>query len=258
MQVRPSIALLMLSVLITSCTFARKASILPTPETSCSVNIDWRGIKPGKSTREEVLETLGVPDHEGAQSVANQRVSFYAYSVEGGVVARFAQDRVYFRSDGVVDWIEVVVADRDGGFHPIQEMIDELGAMLDTGYVNNNYRPSTTPQFDVLAGPDQVYVWSECGVAVHMFTHCFVLGSDDLHCALPNEVNQSEEDEMISVTFRHPEAIDSLKPIVTANNAMLMKFLFPPTSYKGFTTFYKNKIPFGMWDAYIQEVPPDS
>jgi hypothetical protein len=127
------------------------------------VVLDWRGITPGESTRQDVINALGTPDHVGTKQFGDSRVSFYEHKVEGGVIAEFARDRVFFRSDEVVAWLEVVVADRDGTFHTVQEMIDQLGEVLDVVYWNNNYNPSSR-QFDVLAGPDQLYVWSECGL----------------------------------------------------------------------------------------------
>jgi hypothetical protein len=56
--------------------------------------------------------------------------------------------------------MEIVVADRDGTFHAVSETIEQLGSTLDAIYLNSNYRDNS--YYDILGGPDQFYIWSEC------------------------------------------------------------------------------------------------
>jgi hypothetical protein len=172
-------------------------------------------------------------------------IPFLAYSVTGGRVSQFIQDRVFFRSDGVVEWIEEIVADRDGTFHAVQEPISRLGNTLDTAYLNNNYRPSVE-QFDILGGPDQLYIWSECGVALDVVKTCVVSKQGCLA-----EETKSRNDITPTLTIRYAPPRPQRESSLGTDKIVLMRFLFPPTSYKGFKEFYMHRIPFGLWLEYL-------
>lgn len=249
----------LLSMLIIACTGGRAQTVLPTPERDCPITLNWHGIVPGESTQKDVLKALGMPLNKGRERIDDYWLPFYEYKVQGGHVADFVSDRVFFRSDGTVDWIEAVVADRDETFHPVGETISELGDSVDTVYVNNNYRPSNSPPFDIQGGPDQLYVWSECGIAVHALSYC--LAKDGaLNCPILNKTRDELRDMSkieasigVAVTVRHPDEIGP-EPVPGFDNAVLMKFIFPSTSYSGFNEHYRYMIPFGIWNEYLREI----
>jgi len=248
---------LAISFLIVACVPVEEKEARPTPERSCSTTLNWHGIIPGRSTQQDVINALGTPPKTGTERFDQSDVTFYAYPVDGGVVAQFAKDRIFFGSDGIVDWLEVTIADRDGEFHAVRDMLDDLSNTLDTVYWNNNYRPASR-QFDVIAGPDQVYVWSECGLALNATGHCSSSEADRVLC--PQRGEQTGSVNPISLVLRYPNPFPqfSREPNPSVDNAVLMMFLFPPTSYEGFTKFYMQKIPFGLWYDFFQEIRSDN
>ncbi len=164
------------------------------------------------------------------------RASYFGYSLEGGVASELVEDRVFFQSE-VVSWIVQIVADRDGQMHTLQEAVDILGPTLDSIYVNNDYVPGRG-QYDVLVGPDQIYVWAECGVAISA-------AWDSATAYFPG------------LQIRHPTNLESaLRPTPDIGAEMLFMFLFPPTSFDGFVSHYQDKIPFldGAWLEYFRRV----
>jgi hypothetical protein len=253
MHTRVLWTILTLVLLAAACVSSREENPLPTPDAACPVTLEWHGVVPGRTTRQDVVEVLGHPSQKGTLWFDERHISFYSYPVEGGTVSGYVEDRVFFRPDGVVDWIEVVVADRDGGFHSVQETIDQLGNTLDTVYLNNNYNPSNSFPIDVLSGPDQIYVWSECGLVLDALAVCLPYEEADIPgCATPEDATRSGISVSITVMLRYPDPHYSLEPIPDANSPVLMKFLFPPSSYEGFNDSYRYKIPFGLWDTYIR------
>lgn len=216
---------------------------LPQPERTCPTTITWHGLRPGMSTQQDVINALGQPSEKGFRRNGDNSFAFYSYKVIGGVVAEYATDRIYFRADWVVDWIEAVVGDRDGAYHTVAETSSEVGNILDIAYLNNNSSPyGTSPDKihpDVLAGPDEVYVWSECGIAL--------------------DVIQSEVISDV-LTARHPDPYDDTgKRSPKSNSIVLIKFLFIPTSYDGFKNYFMYKVPYSLgvsdkWDRYIRIV----
>ena len=226
--------------------FIEPVLIPPLPDRSCPIVVDWRGVLSGQSTRQDIVNLLGKPDRRGFRWLPNRKFSpYYSYDVLSGSIAKFAQDRIFFRSDGTVDWVEAIIADRDGGFHSVQETVDQLGSTLDIVYANNNYNPFLRYQYDVLAGPDLIYVWSECGLAMIDLPCCSPIGEKDkLGCP-----EQSESDETPSsicgLTLRQPNPFPGARvPSIRLDAAVLMRFQFPPTSYEGFVEYYMYKIPY--------------
>ena len=240
--------------LVAACTPSHAATPPPSPEMACPVVLDWHGLVPGRSSRQDVTRALGNPSQTGSQRFADANIPFFAYRIEDGKISTFVQDRVFFRPDGIVDWIEAVVADRDGKFHPAQETIDQLGSTVDTAYLNSNYDPSNSHQYDVLGGLDQLYVWSNCGLALDVHAICYPSESGQLQCLPPNQVMYPRTPIPSTLTMRHPDPAVGDLIMIGWKNAVLMKFLFPPTSYEGFADYYMHKIPFGLWDKFLREV----
>lgn len=228
---------------------------LPRPESVCRVTLNWRGILPGLSTRQDVINVLGNPTSTGNRKFGDQQLSFYTYVVEGGKVSNFVRDNIFFGQDGIVDWIEAVVADRDGRFHPAQEVISELGSTIDTAYTNSTYDPSRSFQYDVVSGPDELYVWSECGLALDIHGACFPSQEGSLRCISPEDRLKPGKGIATSVTLRNPYPTPFDTNIALGSeNAILMKILFRPTTYQGFLDYYRSKIPFLIWEDYLHKV----
>ena len=153
--------------LVPSCSSSKTEASLPPPDATCPVILDWKGLIPGSSTRRDVISILGKPDRKSRELFYDWRiVPYYQYDVEGGVISDFAHDRLFFRSDGTLDWMEIIVSDRDGTFHSVRETIDRLGSSLDAIFKNDNFNPNSKFQVDILGGPDKIWIWSECGIVV--------------------------------------------------------------------------------------------
>jgi hypothetical protein len=226
-----------------------QATSLPRPENTCQAPAVWHGLAPGVSTKEDTVRTLGEPVSEGQGEYKEGQILYYAYPIDGGEVARYAQNRIFFTQSGVVDWMEIVEADRAGQFQSLIDIIAQFGNTLDIVYLNNNSYQSS--QFDVLAGPDQIYVWSECGVAIDALRTAYSssIQTNDLECPPNTAVTLAP---ICSLNLRRPRPYDNGgDPGPDVNSIILMNFYFQPTSYKGFQDFYANKIPFGIWDAYL-------
>ena len=227
---------ILLLVLLVACSSpVPPSSSLPTPEFACQQSVDWRGIVPEESTRQDVVRILGKPSRKGNERYVDGRVPFYAYGIEDGAMAGLVEDRVFFDRDGVVAWIEASVADRDGRTYTIEEITKQLGTTLDQVYVNNDYR--LPDQYDAHAGPDDIYVWAECGLAV---------GAGLLEGI--------EQPSTASFAIRHPvQAEDLFTPTPRVEDIVFFKLFFPPTSWTGFAEFYKDKVPFYVyyiWSEY--------
>lgn len=238
MKAKQILAIPFLALLVACSSPVPPSSSLPTPEFACQRTLDWREIVPGESTKRDVVRIVGKPSRKGSERYIDGRVSYYAYEIEDGAMAGLAEDRIFFGRDDVVAWIEATVADRDGQTHTIEEVADQLGTTLDQVYVNNNYR--LPGQYDVHSGPDDIYVWAECGLAVS---------------AVSPAVDVSFTDP--GLTVRHPMPTEFLQAETPSLDAEIMfKFFFPKTSFSGFDEFYRNKVPFYLiyiWKGYEQE-----
>lgn len=229
---------MLFSVLLMACSSpVPPNSSLPTPEFACQTALDWKGIVPGQSTRRDVVRILGEPARKGSERYVDGRVSFYAYRIEDGAIAGLAEDRIFFGKDGVVAWIEATVADRDGQTHTIQEIVEQLGTTLDQVYVNNDLR--LPDQYDIHAGPDQIYVWAGCGLAVSAVSPIV-----------------DEHPTASSLIVRYPlSPSNSLQQTPNVDDVIMFKFFFPRTSFAGFEEFYRDKVPFYLtyiWGEYLQ------
>lgn len=218
------------SLLLAACSpGVRSGLVLPTPEYECRAVQDWKGIVPGQSSKHDVVSALGKPTRVAGMRFAHdpQPYYYYAYLIEDGNTAGLIEDRIFFSRDGTVSWIEATVTDQYGQPLTIEDIVEEVGATLDQVYVNNNFRSPKQPF--VKAGPDQIYVWAECGLAVSAESP--FLGDSGMPPKL---------------SLRHPvPSSDSIQPAPAVWATVLFKFLFPPTSYDGFVKFYEKKVPFG-------------
>jgi hypothetical protein len=119
--------------------------------------------------------------------------------------------------------------------------------------MNNNYRGS--PQYDILGESDYVYVWSECGLALIVYEGCYI-ESGQPRCRSLEDYFNPQVPISGSLNLRYPNPFPGLEPLPNAsvNDIVLMKFIFPPTSYDGFKRYYMRAIPFGLWDSYLKSV----
>lgn len=242
--------ILAISLVVSFC-FANQDYDLLQPKTSCNVYTSWREIQPGKSSRQNVVNILGQPKETGIKSFGNKLFLFYAYTVEEGVIADYAMDKIFFHLNGIVAWMEIVVGDRNGTYHRLADYTSELGYTLDTIYMNNNY-DLLRKQIDVLGGPDQLYIWSDCGLALDILPYCSLLDNEDIECSF------DVDDSSNSFRLRYPNPYNvGGEPPPNLNGVVLMKFFFPPTTYDGFADYYMDKIPFGLWDDYIKKLDWD-
>ncbi len=165
-------------------------------------------------------------------------ISYFAYNVEGGTISEYAQNRIYFRSDGTIDWIEEIIADSDGNTHLIRELTRQLGNTIDTAYYNNSCNPYVDYQYDCQAGPDIILVWSACGIAAD------ILWWGPMGTNYPEDTN-------LDLRVRYPERSEVLngggKLIEDLDGVIMMKFIFQPTTFDGFQKYYRYRIPYGMW-----------
>jgi hypothetical protein len=236
-KAKQALTIFLLAILLACSSPVPPTFSLPKPEFACQQSLDWRGIVPGESRRRDVVRILGKPSRKGSEQYVDGRVSFYAYEIEDGAMAGLAEDRVFFGRDGIVAWIEATVADRDGQTHTIEEITNQLGTTLDQVYLDNDLR--LPDQYDIHAGPDDIYVWAGCGLAVG---------------AVPPVVDEPAASPTLVV--RHPVSPgDSLEPTPSIDAEIMFKFFFPQTSFTGFEEFYRSKIPFYLiyvWKDYLQ------
>lgn len=238
-------------VLLAACTaqepVGRDLIHLPLPILTCQQeNVEWNGLVAGESTRQQVLDVLGQPDKDQIVQRVNIKIQMYAYDVNSPFLQTFpnVKHRIYFRSDDVIDWMEIVVADTDEAWHPIWEYGDNLGYEIDLAYFNNN---SEYGFIDVESLPEKIYVWSECGVALNAFPQC----TGDLQLYLQCEPVYEQNPDR---AFSRRQFTQGVVPTVLAepnpNDIVMIKYLFPPTTYDGFGTYYGDLIPFDTWYYY--------
>lgn len=236
-RIARAILVLVVLLFITGCTVPRStppnASVTPSAAAVCPERPSWKGILPGRSSRQDVIAALGQPSGIGTIEFGEHRWIELAYDVDGGVVADFLQDRIVLDLSDIVQWVEVVAADRGGQFQQVGVVAQQLGAAanLDTVYENSNYRPGRS---NVLAGPDVIYVWSSCGLAVDAVSLCRWL--DQVPCGSQGNLPTQG---MVPRILPSPDA----GPFPDASDVVIKEFLFAPTSYVGFEDYYKFRIP---------------
>jgi hypothetical protein len=217
---------------------------LPIPTSQCPSRIDWKKIIPGTSTLYDVINILGKPDGIGIDRFRDNKSAWYfEYKITAGKISKYVKNRIFFRADWKVDWIEEIIADSDGTYHAISEIVAELGNTVDTLYLNNNEQPFPKNPYDVLGGPDNVVVWSNCGIAVIALWRA------------PVELS-GNQNQILNLLIRYPDPHELLEvnsPTLYIDDVIMMKFIFQPTSYDGFQTYYRYKIPYGLWSDYLTD-----
>jgi hypothetical protein len=239
--------IIFMSLLLTACTSAAPA-IIPSAERPCKSTVNWQGLIPGQSTTKDVIRILGNPSEKGKVKFENKRISYYAYDVDGGVIADYAKHRIFFTKNGVIDWMEIIEADHTDTAETAFDIVSLLGNELDVVYSNNNFRPGET-FYDVIGGPTSIYVWSECGAAIEALpsSEASYFGTIETGC----EKGHSSPQTCI-LSFRHRYPPLHPYPHYDVNSIVLMKFYFRPTSYQGFADYYMYKIPFRTWGEYLR------
>jgi hypothetical protein len=71
---RVSCTVLAMGLLILACTSPPMQSALPEPERACSTVLDWHGIRPGQSSRSDVIKNLGQPSQIDRSYLKNGRL----------------------------------------------------------------------------------------------------------------------------------------------------------------------------------------
>jgi len=241
-------SIIFLFLLLAACTPVA-SSIIPSPERTCKSTVDWQGLIPGQSNTEDVIRILGNPSEKGKIKFENKRISYYAYDVDGGVIADYAKNRIFFTKDGVIDWMEIIEGDRTDRVEMVFDVVSLLGNELDVVYSNNTYRPENKPAH-VFAGLTRIYVWSECGVAIEALpsSEATYFGVIETGC---EKGNPSSEMCILSFRHRYPP-LDNSDPHYNVNSIVFMKFYFRPTAYQGFADYYMYKIPFRTWGEYLR------
>jgi hypothetical protein len=223
------IFLVVVTAILVACSRnAIKNTAIEPPETACQMEPpSWQGIVPGQSNKADVVEILGQPVEE--MQLGEAHVFTYPPILE---LASSYGNMIGFRKDDVVDWVDMWVLDSDGEFHTVAEIAHSYGTTLDRVYVNGS--------FD-LFGPDQVYVWSECGVAVTAVPDSVVKRSDNETLLLAKSVDF----DVSQLTFRHPvHPQASVQPRPDVQQIVSRQFLFEPTSFASFEAVYADKIPY--------------
>jgi hypothetical protein len=203
---------------------------LPLPEHTCTgTSASWQGVIPGQSTKADVKNLLGQPAEQGYSRVWER--DFFLYPP----IVAFAGEKygniIVFHDDNVVDWLDLWVANADGEFHTVAEFVEQYGSTLDQVYVNG--------VLDMF-GPDQVYVWSECGLAVTALHQGYVKRSEEEVLPLARLTLEMDHDQLNLRYPVHPQ--HPVQPNVNVDRIVIRKFLFQPTNFTSFEEFYHDRI----------------
>lgn len=212
---------------------------LATPESSCQVSSpSWQNIKPGLSNMEDVINALGEPLEKGR--LPNQGSDYFLYSPAITYLRVTYGNLIVFTSEGVVAWIDVWVSNSDGSFHSIVETVHQYGSTLDRGYINGVLD---------MYGPDQVYVWSECGVAVTVVDSSFLKRTTSEILPLTG----SPETLSYVLKFRYPASNEyGAQSSVSTDLIVIRQFLFEPTSFEMFLQDYEAQIPYLRYEGFFR------
>jgi hypothetical protein len=225
-SIGPLLVLVLLTLVLAACSpdTSRKVE-LEAPENTCqAVSVSWQGLVVGQSTKTDVIAALGQPIQT---THVNRRESIYVYPP----TMRQGFGNVILLRDDVVDWIDVWVADSDGNFHTLAEFVQIYGSTLD--------RVSENRSGDIV-GPGQVYVWSECGVALIAVSEHWVKRSDDEILPLAEFTGMKDYEWII----RYPVPVDprDVPPEPDAQQIVFRQLFFRPTSFASFQEFYASMI----------------
>ncbi len=211
---------------------------LEAPEEICKTSpAAWQGIVPSRSTKLDVIDIIGQPVEKKRLSENKEAFLYPPFITIPG--ASYGNSTV-FRPDGVVDWIDIWVSNSDGKFHTVFETVEQYGSTLDVVYTNG------VPD---IFGPDQVYVWSECGIAITAVGKFDVKRSADevLPLARPVQIDKYQ------LKFRHPVLVKSpYQTRADVNDIVVRQFLFQPTSFDSFREFYADWVPYLKDDRFFR------
>jgi len=214
-----------------SSTLENAQALLATPEGMCQASASsWLEISPGESTEENVLDVLGEPATQGHLSKVESRFFLYPPIVDTSETK--SGNLVVFRKNGVVDWMDLWVANSDGKFHTVAEFARQYGPKLDRAYVQG---------INDTFGPGQVYVWSECGLAITAVSDVHIKRFANETLALAEQLEPS----IGELTFRypvHPSA--TIQPSPNVDQIVVRQFIFQPTSFDSFRRAYADWIPY--------------
>jgi hypothetical protein len=139
---------------------------------------------------------------------------------------------IVFRDDNIVDYVDVWVSNFDDKFHTVAELVQQYGTILDIVYVRG---------VSDLFGPEQVYVWSSCGIAITAVPESEVKRSVDEVLPLADSTTVSND----QLVFRHPVHPEgSVQPRSDTRQIVIRKFLFQPTDFASFYGIYTDQIPY--------------
>lgn len=204
---------------------------LAKPEISCQMPASWKNIIPGQSTRDDVKETLGEPQEEVYS--ARLKRNFFLYPPVREAFGQTYGNQIVFRSDGIVDWLDVWVSNIDGEFHNVAEYVEQYGTTLDRVYMNGSL---VTRVF----GPDHIYVWSNCGVALTVVHDSWIKYSEEEVIVLAKPAMITDE----QLDFRHPvPKQDTIQPQADVGYIVIRQFIFSPTDFASFYEVYSPFIP---------------
>jgi hypothetical protein len=218
--------------------------------------LGWHGLSPGKSTQSDTIKELGEPLEKGMLKFNDQYRSYYAYRVGSGKIADYVHDYIFFRPDAVIDWMEIVEADRSGKFETVYSTVLQLGNQVDAVYTNNNYKPWITGVGDISAGPDRFYIWSECGLILDALGSNYrsAFQDNNLQCKLDTDSTNSNGACQLIIGNPAPAYLGEGEPAPNVNNIVLMKIYFQPTTYTAFTDYYMYKMSYGFWYKYLSDI----
>jgi hypothetical protein len=230
---------------------------IPQPLSSCSINMEWNGILPGKSNYRDVINQLGTPNLIGLERFGKKVYIYFGYNTKDEIKIGKASNRIYFSDNGKVDLIELPKLVKNYPPSEIKDISDIIGNNLDTVYMNNNYDPGLPSQYDILGGPEQVYVWSNCGIALLGSPYCHKAPNDKVSCESTVD-NNGGTDNNNELKATHEPIIGYDDSISYESSALLLiEYIFPATNYDYYKSNYMFKIryygDFNYFDGVIKE-----
>jgi hypothetical protein len=92
-----------------------------------------------------------------------------------------------------------------------------------------------------MSGPDQVYVWSNCGIAVTAIAESEVKRSADEILTIAESIEMDSD----QLNFRHPVHPEgSIQPHPDVQEIVVRRFIFQPTDFASFDKFYADWLPY--------------
>jgi len=210
---------------------------------------------------ENVTENLGQPDVISNERIGDKEFTYYGYFVMADMLSgvNLTKDgdplmhKIYFRQNGLVDRMQIIDINSEGQFNQVQRYSSEFGDHLDVVMYNGgklsprDTRSSSTPvvffgSFD----SDMLYVWSECGIVINAIGKCKASDHDADCVDLKSPINvQGEPNNSLSTRIEDPMMF---KSDINTSDLVLMKIIFPPTTYDGFLSYYYGTIPSDNWN----------